>query len=158
MKTLIQGLALIAGTVLLSACTSFGSGFEPPVVNLQSFRALPAEGNGMTGLPTFEIGLQVLNPTPETLRLEGVFYTIGLEGQSLLSGVANDLPEIEGYGEGTVTLTASVSVLGGMRLLQQLLNEPKDEFSYTFSAKLDPVGFGRTIRVEEHGEISLTGE
>ena len=158
MKTVIQRFSLLVCIILLSACTGFGPGFEPPVVNVQSFRAVPADGNGMAGLPTFEVGLQVLNPNPESLRLEGVFYTIELEGQSLLSGVANDLPEIEGYGEGTVTLTASVSLLGGMRLIQQLMNEPRNEFSYTFSAKLDPVGFGRSIRVEQRGEISLTSE
>lgn len=158
MWKIIQSLILVGNMLLLTGCAGLNPNYEPPVVNVQSFRALPADGGAVAGLPTFEVGLQVLNPNPEPLNLEGVFYSISLEGQKLLSGVANDLPEIEGYGEGTVKLTASVSILGGVRLIHQLMTRPQDRVEYEFSARLDPKGFGRTIRVEEFGEISLTGE
>lgn len=159
MTNRIKNFALAISLLLvLTACAGLNPNYETPVVNVQSFRALPGDGSGVPGLPTFEIGLQVLNPNPEPLNLEGVFYTISLEGQKLLSGVANELPVIEGYGEGTVKLTASVSILGGMRLIQQLMAQPQDRVEYEFSARLDPKGFSRTIRVEESGEISLIGE
>ncbi|MEM1080039.1 MAG: LEA type 2 family protein [Pseudomonadota bacterium] len=141
--------------VLVAGCASLNPDYEAPIVNVQSFRALPMDG---AGLPNFEVGLQVLNPNPEPLELEGVSYRISLNGQDLINGVANDLPVIEGYGEGTVTLTASISVIGSIRLVQRLMNEPQDTVEYVFSARLDPAGFGRTIRVEEAGQISLTGQ
>ena len=140
-------LAVIAG------CAGFGSGREPPTVSVQSFRAVPAPGNG---LPAFEIGLVVLNPNPEPLRLQGIAYSIRLDGQPLLDGVSNDLPVIEGYGQGTVTLNAAVNVLGGIRLVNSLMRSPRQTFDYEFTARLDPVGFSRDIRVTESGRIDLT--
>lgn len=145
---------LVALTFLVAGCAGFGPGREAPTVSVQSFRAVPGQG---AGLPAFEIGLIVLNPNPEPLRLQGVAYSIRLDGQSLLDGVSNELPVIEGYGQGTVTLDAAVNVLGGVRLLNSLLGSPRRTFDYEFTARLDPVGFSRNIRVTESGRIDLAG-
>jgi len=146
---LLFGLAAV-----IAGCAGFGTGREPPTVSVQSFRAVPGQG---VGLPTFEIGLVVLNPNPEPLRLQGVAYSIRLDGQPLMDGVSNELPVIEGYGRGTVTLNAAVNVLGGIRLVNSLMRSPRETFDYEFRAKLDPVGFSRNIRVTESGRIDLTG-
>lgn len=146
--------ALLAGlAAVIAGCAGFGSGREAPTVSVQSFRAVPGPG---AGLPGFEIGLVVLNPNPEPLRLQGVAYSIRLDGQPLLDGVSNDMPVIEGYGQGTVTLNSAVNVLGGIRLLNSLMRSPRQTFDYEFSAKLDPVGYSRNIRVTESGRIDLT--
>ncbi|MDT8408971.1 MAG: LEA type 2 family protein [Wenzhouxiangellaceae bacterium] len=146
--------ALVFGFIALAgACAGFGQGREPPTVSVQSFRAVPGQGSG---LPTFEIGLVVLNPNPEPLRLQGVAYSVRLDGQSLLDGVSNELPVIEGYGQETVTLKAAINVLGGIRLLNSLMRSPSQTFDYEFSAKLDPAGFSRNIHLTESGRIDLT--
>lgn len=147
--------ALLAGVVAVAAgCAGFGPGREPPTVSVQSFRTIPGQGNG---LPAFEIGLIVLNPNPEPLRLQGIAYSIRLDGQPLMDGVSNDLPVIEGYGQGTVTLNAAVNVLGGIRLVTSLMQSPRQAFDYEFTARLDPVGFSRNLRVTEAGRIDLRG-
>ena len=145
---LLFGLAAV-----IAGCAGFGPGREPPTVSVQSFRAVPGPG---AGLPAFEIGLIVLNPNPEPLRLQGVAYSIRLDGQPLLDGVSNELPVIEGYGQGTVTLNAAVNVLGGIRLINSLMRSPRQTFDYEFAAKLDPAGFSRNIHVIESGRIDLT--
>ena len=145
---MLFGLAAI-----VAGCAGFGPGREPPTVSIQSFRAVPGPG---AGLPAFEIGLIVLNPNPEPLKLQGVAYSIRLDGQPLLDGVSNELPDIEGYGQGTVTLNAAVNVLGGIRLVNSLLRSPREIFDYEFSARLDPEGFARDIRVTESGRIDLS--
>lgn len=137
---------------MLGGCAGLGNSRDAPVVNVQSFRAVPAEGGG---LPAFEIGLNVLNPNAEPLRLHGIAYSIRLEGQSLLDGVSNELPVIEGYGRETVTLLASVNVLGGIRLANRLMRSPRGAFDYEFSAKLDMAGFSRDIRVTESGQVDF---
>lgn len=148
-------IALLCGLAGIAAgCAGFGVGREAPMVSVQSFRAVPGQG---AGIPAFEVGLVVLNPNPEPLRLQGVAYSIVLDGQRLLDGVSNELPVIEGYGQGTVTLNAAVNVLGSIRLLNSLMSRPRQTFDYEFSAKLDPVGFSRNIRVRETGRIDLTG-
>lgn len=136
----------------LSGCAGLGMEREPPRVNLQSFRMVPVEGSAMPG---FEVGLQVINPNPEPLRLQGVAYTIRLDGQRLIDGVANELPVIEGYDEATVSLKAGVNVLGGIRLLNRMMQAPQSSWDYEFEAKLDPEGFGFPIRIREAGQVEL---
>jgi len=139
--------------VLISGCTSLGMGREPPSVFLQSFRSVP--GGSDTGLPAFEIVLRVINPNPESLALQGVVYSVQLDGARLIEGVANDLETVEGYGEGLITLTAGVDLIGGARLLADLMNRRRSQFEYSVEARLDPVGFSRDVRVRETGEIDL---
>lgn len=138
---------------VLSACSTMLPGYEQPTVTVSSFRALPSDGV----VPDFEIGLHVINPNREALRLEGVSYTVSLGGHQLIKGVGNQLPVIEGYGEGDLTLTASANLLGGVRLVSELINNPADELPYVFEAKLDSGIFRRAIRVREAGEVSLQG-
>lgn len=146
------GLLLVA-VGLLAGCAASGIGREQPTVSVQSFRVVPGQG---AGLPTFEIGLLVQNPDSTPLRLEGVAYSIELDGKPLLNGVSNELPRIEGYGQATVTLSAAVNVLGGIRLLNSLLGQPRDEIEYALTARLDPAGFARDIRVTETGRLDVT--
>lgn len=149
-------LAGIPVAVLLlfgTGCAGFGQDREMPTVSIQAFRAVPGQGGG---LPGFEIGLVVLNPNPEPLRLQGVAYSIRLDGQPLLDGVSNDMPVIEGYGQGTIMLNAAVNVLGGIRLLNSLVRSPRQTFDYEFTARLDPEGFARDVRLTESGRIDLT--
>ena len=147
----LQSLILIMSAVLLAACAGMGPDYETPTVTVSSFRALPSEG----ALPSFEIGLRVINPNREALELQGVAYTISLEGHEIIKGVANDLPVVDGYGEGEFMLTASANLFAGIRLITDLMRSDGDSLEYEFEAKLDTGGFRPAIRVRESGEISL---
>ena len=106
-------------------------------------------------MPQFEIGLRVINPNRETLKIRGVSYTVSLEGQELIKGVDNRLPAIEGYGTGDVTLTAAPNLLAGIRLITDLMSGPRDTFDYALEAKLDVGALMPAIRVRDEGEIAL---
>lgn len=147
-------LALFSVSLLmLSGCSAMRIGFDSPTVNVQSFKMVPGDGNG--GIPTFEIGLRVLNPNAEPLRLRGISYTISLNDKRLMQGVGNNLPVIEGYGEGDVMLTATVNLLNGIQLFRTLMNTGGDTLRYEFEAKLDPGAYQPKIKVRESGEVSL---
>ena len=139
--------------VLLQACAGMRPGYETPTVNINSFRALPSEGM----LPTFEIGLHVINPNPEALTLRGVSYTVSLEGHEIIKGVANELPVIDAYGEGQFMLSASADLFAGIRLITDLMSGANDNFEYEFAAKLDIGAFRPAIRVSDSGHIDLRG-
>jgi len=147
--------ALVLTTGLLSACSGMQPGYETPAVSVQSFQTVPSETG--TGLPSFEIGLHVTNPNLEPLELAGISYTVNLDGQKVINGVGNELPVIEGYGEGAFTVTAAFNVMAGIRLVRSLMNKTNDTFDYAFEAKLDPGSFRRKIRVRDSGTISLGG-
>jgi LEA14-like dessication related protein len=142
---------LLLATACLSACATMRPDFETPSVTVTSFRMLPS--NSMT--PEFEIGLKVTNPNAQALSLRGVAYTVSLDGTDLVKGVANELPVIEGYGSGDVTLTASPDVFGGIQFLAELMSDPRDSVTYSLEAKLDVGSFVPAIRVRDEGEISL---
>ena len=144
-------IAVVMLALGLGACAGLRPGFETPTVTVSSFRPLPGDG----AVPRFEIGLHIVNPNREALKLEGLAYTVSLEGRELVKGVDNDLPVIEGYGEGDVKLVATPNLLGGIRLVTDLMASPRDNFSYALEAKLDVGRFAPAIRVRDEGEIAL---
>jgi LEA14-like dessication related protein len=130
---------------MLCACAALSPDYEEPTVTLNSLRAIPSEGM----VPAFEIGLRIINPNSHALNLEGIVYTISLEGYELVKGVGKDFPVIEGYSEGVVTLTASANLLAGIR------QNNGESLEYEFKAKLDLGGLYPSIKVIETGLINL---
>lgn len=144
---------IISAAAIITGCATIHPDFETPTVTVNTIRALPSESIA----PRFEIGLHIINPNRNALPLQGIAYSLTLEGYKLLTGVANDLPTIDGYGEGDVTLIASTSLLSGIRFFADLMKTQQDTISYDLEAKLDPGGFRPTIHVSEKGEIDLSG-
>lgn len=124
---------------------------DPSKISLVSFRSLPAEGN----TPRFEIKLRVVNPNKQPLDIAGISYSIELLDKELITGVANMIPPIEGYGEGIVTLDAGLQLLEVLRFMTSLGAAGSEPLVYRFTAKIDFNGFMPTQRFEESGEISL---
>ncbi|BCA78425.1 LEA type 2 family protein [Desulfuromonas sp. AOP6] len=137
--------------ILMAGCAGLDPSFETPTVGIRSFRVLPSAGMA----PNFEIGLHIVNPNRAPLKLEGIVYTVRLEGQRVLMGVANDLPEIAPYGEGDVTLNASADLLSSINLFASLMQQARDTFAYELEATLDIGRFRPRLQVREKGEISL---
>jgi hypothetical protein len=150
-RTTSRFLAVLA-LCLLASCASLDPDYEKPTVTLSSFRALPSEGM----VPAFEIGLRIINPNRQALTLQGVSYTIAVEGHELVKGVAKDLPVIEGYSEEVITLTASANLLAGIRLFGDLMQTSGDSLEYEFEAKLDP-GLFPSMRIRERGSFDIAG-
>lgn len=145
----ISGLFLLS-VAWLPGCAGLRPGYETPTVTVNAFRALPSDG----ALPNFEIGLEVINPNREPLKLAGISYTISLDGHDIIKGVGNDLPVIEAYGTGQVTVTATANLFAGIGLIGDLVSGSKDSVEYRFLAKLDPGAFRPSIRVEDSGTLS----
>ena len=146
----IIGLLLFA--LLLTGCSRFTTNYEEPTVGLKTFRLLPGDGL----VPGFEIGLHVINPNRNSLDIVGLYYTVNIEGHKVLAGVARDIEAIPGYGEGDITLEATVDLLSGAKLIRSLLLQPTTKLEYTFTAKLDMGPFIPTMNIVENGQISAT--
>lgn len=137
----------------VTACSPFFPGFEAPTATLSSLQVLP----GNTIVPTFEIGLNISNPNRVPLKLDGMTYTVYLEGEPVLRGLTNQLPVIAAYGEGEVLIQARPDVFSTINLFTRWLNQPGDVFNYSFEAQLDVGRFIPKITITRSGEISLTG-
>ena len=135
--------------LFLTACVSTPSDFEEPSVTVTSFNSKTTTSVS----PQFEIVLHITNPNREPLELEGISYTIHLEGNKIISGVANDLPTIEPYGEAEVKLNATANLLAGFQLLTGLMSEHKEHIEYEFIARLDVGMFRPRIEVSKKGTL-----
>ena len=150
-KPLRYAALFLLGLFLLGGCASLAPELDPPKVSLESFRSLPGDG----GAPRFEIKLRVINPNTQLLDIAGISYSIELLDKELISGVANDIAPIEGYGEGVVTLEAGLQLFEVLRLMASLGEKQSQPLVYRFSAKIDFNGFMPTQRIEDSGEITL---
>jgi len=148
-------VVVFAIVALMFGCAGLEPGYETPVVGVSSFRAIPAEGKMV---PRFEIGLHIVNPNRTPLKLEGIVYSIILNGHKVLTGATSDLPVIGAYSEGEVTLTATADLLNSIRLLGSLMEQEKDTLTYELDAKLDVGNLRPRIHVQEKGKFSLAGE
>lgn len=147
-RVMIGALLLLATT----GCATLQTDFEKPTVTVSTFRVLPSEGIA----PRFEIGLRILNPNRDTLRLHGIAYSLALDGHKMITGVANDLPTIAGYDEGEVSLIAATSLLNSIRFFAERMNSGKNEIDYAITAKLDLGRMRPSIYVTEKGVIALS--
>jgi len=148
---LCKWIPMSAMMLFLGGCLALSPSFETPTVGLKSFRILPSEG----AAPRFEIGLHVVNPNRSALKLEGIVYSVILDGHKVITGASSDLPVIAAYGEGEVTLTATADLLRSIGLFSSLFKDPQKPFSYDLEAQLDIGRLHPRIKIHEKGEISL---
>jgi LEA14-like dessication related protein len=137
--------------LLLAGCASLQKDFDPPGVTLENFRTLPSE----QATPRFEITLRVTNPNAQAIEIVGISHSIELMGRELVSGVTNEVPTIEPYGEQVVRIESSLKMFQLIRLLAGFGLSPTDHVDYRLSAKIDFAGFMPTQRIEESGTLNL---
>lgn len=138
----------------LNGCATFYGDMDPPSISIEDVSAVPSD----SGVPRFEVVLNVVNPNKRALNIAGIAYSLEILGKELVMGVTDDVPRIGGYSEEKVTLLAGVQLVGILRLMAALGTTPGEEVDYRFSAKIDFEGFLPTQRVEETGKISLRPE
>jgi LEA14-like dessication related protein len=150
----IQWLTAMLAVLMMAGCATLRPSFETPTLTVNSIRLLPS-GNIV---PKFEVGLHIINPNRSALRLHGIAYTLSLDGFKVLTGVANDLPTIEAYGQGDITLVATANMISSIRLLSDLLNQQRNTITYDLDAKLDLGGILPALHINESGDIDLANQ
>jgi len=151
--TLFKRITVLLLMTFLVACAGLSPNYEKPQVNVTSFTLAP-ESSGIA--PRFNIGLQVINPNRTALPLDGMSYSVEVEGNKILSGAEPNLPRIEGYSSADIVIQASPDLLGSARLLNQLLSGQRNQLNYLFKARLDVGTLMPYINIEEKGSFSLT--
>jgi LEA14-like dessication related protein len=137
--------------LLLAACVSLPVDFKEPTVSLVSIT--PQITNVFA--PEFDIVLHITNPNRKAMDIAGLSYTIHLQGNKLIEGVANDFPVVAAYGEADINLHARADLIGGISLLGDLLNQASDQVEFELNAEIDLGTLYPMIRVQRSGVISL---
>jgi LEA14-like dessication related protein len=136
---------------LLGGCATLSPGFEEPTLQVNSIRLK----NSNNLAPEFEISLRVTNPNRDDLSIDGMTYTLNLAGNKVVSGAANDLPTIPAYGEADVKIMATLSLLGGFKLLNDLMNQYQESVGYEIIVRLDVGKFYPRITIQREGVFTF---
>jgi LEA14-like dessication related protein len=84
----------------------------------------------------FTIQLRIVNPNAEPINLRGLYYELSLDGINVVSGTANNIPQIEGFSDTIVSVSSAASLVNSVRLAARLMNAPSNELPYELRAKL----------------------
>ncbi|HJP03545.1 MAG: LEA type 2 family protein [Gammaproteobacteria bacterium] len=141
----------VCGLVLLAGCASLRPDYEMPGVTVSYVKPVPAEGLTLR----FELGLRVTNPNDIPLELEGASYSVSLDDYKILTGVSNNLPTIDGYGEAEIIIKAQAGLVDSMQFARSLTTRPRDSFRYELSVKLSTGNFFAPIHVTDSGTLSF---
>ncbi len=137
---------------LIAGCAALQPDLPKPTVSISGFKMLPSNGI----VPRFEIAMRVVNTGRTPLDIEGVVYTVELGGSRILTGVAKDLPVIEGYSEGNVTVSGTPDLFGSLGFFQKMMKERSDAVEYKVDVAIDVGTFYPTIRTTKRGNFSLS--
>lgn len=152
MRTLQLSLIMI-GTFLLTACATLQPHFEEPEIKVNSFKVVPGSGAN----PTFEIGLNIINPNDFDLDVKGLSYSASIKGNKVFSGVTNQIPNIAAYGSENITLNGQADLFGGISLFVDML-KPENQnqpIEYSLDVKISLGGVIFPIYVTREGELTL---
>ncbi|OUS17565.1 hypothetical protein A9Q88_03085 [Gammaproteobacteria bacterium 50_400_T64] len=144
-----SAMALLAA--LLSSCALLDPAYEKPAVHLVKIEPLSSHGLEQR----FRVDLKIINPNHSGLSISGMSYTLKLNGEKVVKGVAGQIPEIPPYSETTVQVDASTNILAGLRLISSLLDKPGRKLHYELETKLRSGWWPVPINIVEDGDITL---
>ena len=137
--------------LLLAACATLKD-FDDPVVELVGIKPLPPEGFEQR----IQVTLRVMNPNQQAFTIEGIYTELSVQGKDFLKGVSSESVEVPAYGEQTIDLEASMSLMKSINLLKDLMiNPPTAGLNYELSSKLSIKEFPGTVRVNKEGTFNL---
>ncbi|MCB1929795.1 MAG: LEA type 2 family protein [Rhodocyclaceae bacterium] len=100
-------VACLAGVaVALVACGTLPIGLEPPDVNLADVRY----AGGTLFEQRFQLELRVINPNRRELEIEGVSFTVELNGRRFARGVSDQAFVVAAHGEHLVIVQATTTL------------------------------------------------
>lgn len=144
------GLLMLA-LLLLQGCASLGPQLEKPTIKINSLQLMESQGLSQG----FKIGLILANPNSRSLPVQGMSYTLSLNGYDLVSGVSNQIPTLAAYSETPVVIEGSADLFSALRLLNSLASQPQNTLQYELAAKIDLQGWRPSFNISEDGMIEL---
>jgi LEA14-like dessication related protein len=135
---------------LVGACATLGPYQEPPRVSLASIQ--PKE----MGLLEQRYGLQIriLNPNDTAIPLEGLSYTLEINGREFAYGVSRQSVSIPAYGEALLDVDVVSNLLNVLRQVQELGGEKRSSLQYRLSGKMNLASRVGSLPFDYQGELN----
>lgn len=144
-------LAVLALGLAAAGCTTLGS-LEAPELKVTSIRVLEQEAGSLE--QRFAVGLRVINPNNRDIDVEGLDFSLDLNGRRLARGVSNEAFALPRLGEAETTVVVSTSLLDVLRQAVQLGQASDQQLEYRLRGKLHLGGlFVPSIPFDHSGKL-----
>ena len=134
----------------LCSCQSLSPSFEQPTATITAIQMRSSDPLS----PVFALSLRIVNPNNFALPISGVSYVIALNDIDVISGVTNNIPKINAYGDVIVPIDVRLDMLQAARLFLSIpKNGEMQNIAFRLKAKLDLNGLWPSVNIVEEGVI-----
>jgi LEA14-like dessication related protein len=145
-------LVLAALVVQLVACAGLGRYPESPRVSLVSIQP-----RSMTMLEQrYGLQLRILNPNETAIPVEGLSYSLEINGREFAYGVSRQAVSIPPFGEALLDVDVVSSLLDVLQQVQGLGEQPPETLSYRLSGKLSLSNSLAQLPFDYRGELKYS--
>ncbi len=131
--------ALLSALVLWSCAPA--ADLQTPAVMLSDIRP---SGRMTVFEQRYDIALRIQNPNQMDLPLDGLNYSVALNGQEFARGVSHDHETIPALGESVVHVMVSSNAMDWIRQIAEIQAHPDMNPSYKISGTLYVRGYNAT--------------
>ena len=143
-------ILLLYCTATLSACSLFGGYQETPRVSLVSIQPIEL------GLLEQRYGLQlrILNPNDKEIPVEGLSYSIEINGHEFAYGVSRQPVTIPPFSEALLDVEVVSNLLNVMQQFQEISGESSNSLKYRLRGKISLAKSLAKLPFNVEGELS----
>lgn len=154
MRTRIGGQAALLVILWIAGCAGVSTNIESPRVSIADVRLV----NANLFSQTYRLRLNIQNPNPTDLPIDGMTYELRFNGQPFASGVSGQAVTVPRYGIEVVEVDAIGTLSNVLRQLTQLERASLQGFRYSVKGQMELRNLERRVGFDESGEISFVPE
>lgn len=151
LKSFFIGLLTLA-VLSLSGCAYMTKDSLPPRVHVLGLQLQEAQLLEQRYL----LKIRIQNPNDFKLDIDGMDFTVEMNGERFAQGVSNQAVSVPGFGEAITDISVSSSIMTLMRQLSGT-NINSDDMKYRISGRVKLKGLPLSVSFENEGSLaSLT--
>lgn len=145
-------LLLVFGALLITGCATMSNYPEQPRVSLVSIQP-----KDMTLLEQrYGLQLRILNPNETAIPVEGLHYSLEINGREFAYGVSRQEVSIPPFGEALLDVDVVSNLLNVMQQVQEMSGAPQKSLQYRLSGKISLSNSRVKLPFDYHGELKFS--
>ncbi|MDH3900805.1 MAG: LEA type 2 family protein [Gammaproteobacteria bacterium] len=145
-------MLLVFGVLLFAGCTTMSNYPEHPRVSLVSIQP-----KDMTLLEQrYGLQLRILNPNETAIPVEGLSYSLEINGHEFAYGVSRQAVSIPPFGEALLDVDVVSNLLSVMQQVQEMSEEQQESLQYRLAGKISLANSLVKLPFDYHGELKYS--
>lgn len=145
-------MPLVFGVLLLAGCATMNKYPEQPRVSLVSIKP-----KDMTLLEQrYGLQLRILNPNESAIPVEGLSYSLEINGREFAYGVSRQAVTIPPFGEALLDVDVVSNLLSVMQQVQEMGGEQQESLQYRLAGKISLADSLVRLPFDYHGELKYS--